>query len=62
MTEKKSVYVRVKDQSGNNFLCPIESLIEPEKATEEELGNCVDDAVVGRYSSKIEIKEPTQKS
>ena len=33
MTKKQSLYVRVKDQTGNDFICPIESLIDPEKAT-----------------------------
>lgn len=39
MENEKSLYVRVKDQTGNDFICPIESLIDPEKATEEELEN-----------------------
>jgi hypothetical protein len=47
--------VRVKDEKGNAFICPIDSLIDPEKATEDELENCVDDAVVGRYASNIDI-------
>ena len=57
MANEKSLYVRVKDQTGNDFICPIESLINPEEATEEELENCVDDAVVGRYAGNIEIAE-----
>ncbi len=55
MANRESLNVRVKDQAGNDFICPIESLIDPEKATEEELENCVDDAVVGRYAGNIEI-------
>ena len=55
MANRESLYVRVKDQAGNDFICPIESLIDPEKATEDELENCVDDAVVGRYAGNIEI-------
>jgi hypothetical protein len=57
MANEKSLYVRVKDQTGNDFICPIESLIDPDKATEEELENCVDDGVVGRYAGNIEIAE-----
>lgn len=37
MANKESLYVRVKDQAGNDFICPIKSLIDPKKATEEEL-------------------------
>jgi hypothetical protein len=55
MENKKSLYVRVKDQMGNDFICPVGSLIDPEKATEEELENCVDDRIVGRYAGNIEI-------
>jgi len=29
--------------------------MDPEKATEDNLENCVDDAVVGRYAGNIEI-------
>jgi hypothetical protein len=59
MTNKRSLYVRVKDQAGNDFVCPIESLMDPKEATEEVLENCVDDAVVGRYAGNIEITEMT---
>jgi hypothetical protein len=55
MENKKSLYVRVKDQMGNDFICPVGSLIDPEKATEEELESCVDDGIVGRYAGNIEI-------
>ena len=57
MEKNNALYVRVKDQIGNDFICPIESLIDPEKSTEEELENCVDDGVVGRYAGNIEITE-----
>jgi len=59
MTEKKqkSVYVRVKDGAGNLFLCPIDALKDPKEASEEELENCVDDAVVGRYAGEIKIQD-----
>lgn len=55
MKRDKALYVRVKDQTGNDFICPIKFLIDPEKVTEEELENCVDDATVGRYAGNIEI-------
>jgi hypothetical protein len=52
---KKQVYVRVKDGAGNQFLCPIDALKDLKKATDEEMENCVDDAVVGRYAGEIKI-------
>ena len=54
-TDRDSLYVRVKDGTGNEFLCPIDALVEPKDATEEEMANCVDSAVVGRYAGNIEV-------
>jgi hypothetical protein len=41
---KDEPLVWVKDNAGNRFLCPMESLIDPNSVTEEEKRNCVDDA------------------
>jgi hypothetical protein len=51
--EKK--YIRLKDKVGNEFLCPLDALKSIEEATEEELAECVEGDVVGRYSGNIEI-------
>jgi len=53
----KKVYVRVKDEAGNAFLCPIDALKDVKKATEEELENCVDNAVAERYGGEIEVAD-----
>ncbi len=60
MSEKSSdsVYVRVKDYAGNDFVCPIDALKNPGDVSEEELENCVDDATVNRYIGNIKIVEP----
>ncbi len=57
MNEKTndSIYVRVKDYAGNDFVCPIDALKDPKDVTEEELENCVDDATVNRYIGNIKI-------
>jgi hypothetical protein len=55
--EKKQVYVRVRDGAGNQFLCPIEALKDIRKATEQELENCVDNAVAERYAGEIRIAD-----
>ena len=56
MSEKKEApYVRVKDEAGNRFVCPIDALKSLDEATEEELENCVDDATVKRYAGNIDI-------
>ena len=55
--EKKDVWVRVKDNAGNEFICPLDALKDRQSATEEELDHCVDDAVTGRYAAKLDIEE-----
>ena len=60
MTDNEYKYVRVKDAAGNNFLCPLEALIDPNKASDEELENCLDDAVAGRYAANISIVDKVE--
>jgi hypothetical protein len=59
MNEKNSdsLYVRVKDYAGNEFVCPIDALKNPKDVSEDELENCVDDATVNRYIGNIKIVE-----
>jgi hypothetical protein len=53
----KDVFVKVTDAAGNEFICPIDALRDRASASEEELENCVDNGVVGRYASNIDIEE-----
>ena len=55
--ENKDVWVRVKDDAGNEFICPLNALKDRKSATNEELDNCVDDAVTGRYAGNIDIED-----
>ena len=59
MTDKKDEekYVKVKDQRGNEFLCPLSALKDIRDATDEEFSNCVEEALVGRYAGDIEVVE-----
>jgi hypothetical protein len=50
---KKDVWVRVKDETGNEFICPIDALKDRAKATTEALDECVDNAVTGRYAGNL---------
>ena len=47
--------MRIKDMVGNEFVCPIGALKNPKDVSDEEFGNCVDDATVGRYAGNIKI-------
>lgn len=40
-------FVWVKDRKGNEFICPVNALKDPKKASQEELKDCVDDASMG---------------
>lgn len=55
--QEKEVWVRVKDNVGNEFICPVSALKQSDKATEEELSNCVDDGVAGRYAGNLDMEE-----
>jgi len=52
--EKKDLWVRFKDEAGNEFICPIDALKNRAKATTEELDDCLDNAVTKRYAGNIE--------
>jgi general stress protein 26 len=54
-SDRDSLYVRVKDGTGTDYLCPIDVLVDPNDATEEELDNCVDSAVVERYAGNVKV-------
>ena len=55
MERKITKYVRVKDEAGNAFVCPLDNLRNPQDLTAEEIEECVDAATVGRYAGNIDI-------
>lgn len=50
-------YLKVKDKTGNEFLCPLDALKSVKDATPEELEDCVEGDVVGRYAGDIEVEK-----
>jgi hypothetical protein len=48
-TDKRYKYLKVKDKAVREFLCPLDALKSINEATEEELAECVEEAVVERY-------------
>ena len=56
-SERGKSFVRVQDAAGNDWLCPIDTLLDPKDAREGELSGCLDDATVGRYAGDIEIED-----
>lgn len=48
---KRTNFVWVKDNAGNEYVCSAEYLKDPKNVSEEELKNCVDDASVYQASA-----------
>ena len=51
----ETLYVKVKDMAGNDFVCPLNELKDPKQLSEDELENCVEEVVVGRYAGQLKI-------
>ncbi len=45
--KKPKKFVWVTDNAGNKFICPLDALKDPDQASDEELRECVNDALVG---------------
>ncbi|MGD8264349.1 MAG: hypothetical protein PVG70_17170 [Desulfobacterales bacterium] len=57
-TEKKdNLFVKVKDMAGNEFVCPLNELRNVKSVSDEELENCFEGDVVGRYAGQLNIVE-----
>ena len=57
-TEKKdNLFVKVKDMAGNEFVCPLNELRNVKSVSDEELENCFEGDVVGRYAGQLSIVE-----
>jgi hypothetical protein len=55
--KKGDVYFKVKDMAGNEFVCPLDELRNVKNVSEEELENCFEGDVVGRYAGQLNIVE-----
>ncbi|MBI5585021.1 MAG: hypothetical protein HY892_14510 [Deltaproteobacteria bacterium] len=54
--DRGEVFVRVKDLSGEEFVCPLKALRNPQDLSPEELELCVDSATVDRYPGDLKIE------
>ena len=54
----QDVYVKVKDMAGNEFVCPLKELRDARKISDDELDNCFEGDVIGRYAGLLNIVEP----
>lgn len=55
-TDKKNAYVKVKDEHDTDYLCPVHSFKNSGIVSVDELDECVETDVVGRYAGNIETE------
>lgn len=56
LKERGKKFVRVKDSSGNEWLCPVDAMKKASEATQEELDDCVELDVVTHTAGDIDAK------
>jgi hypothetical protein len=55
-TQSRPKYVKVKDSSGNEWLCPLDAMKNAKDATQEDLDECVELDVVQHNPSLINVE------
>jgi hypothetical protein len=53
--KKDDVFVKVKDMAGNEFICPLNKLRNVKTVSDEELEDCFEGDVVGRYAGQLNV-------
>ena len=53
---ENNTYFKLKDKNGSDYLCPLGTVKNRDGVTEQELDDCVESGVVGRYAGNIEIE------
>jgi hypothetical protein len=54
--QSRPKYVKVKDSSGTEWLCPLDSMKKAKDATQEELDECVELDVVYHTAGQIDAE------
>jgi hypothetical protein len=55
-TNEKNTFKVVKDEHGDDYLCPVDTVKDDKVVTDKELDDCVEKDVAGRYAGNIDIK------
>ena len=50
-----NAYVLVKDADGEKYLCPLKAM-KAASVTVEDVDDCIEEDVIGRYAGNITIK------
>ena len=56
MARNEDTFVLVKSSKGENYLCPLNAVRNNSSISVDEIDNCVEEDVIGRYAGNINIK------
>jgi hypothetical protein len=52
----RNTFVSVKDSKGEKFLCPIDAIQNSSSIRIDEIDDCIEEDVIGRYAGNVKIK------
>lgn len=55
VNDYRELYIKVKDGSGEDYVCPVNAIKNIKALTPEEIDFCVDSGTVNRYAGDIRI-------
>ena len=55
--KNETLYVKLRDMAGNEFVCPLNELRDAINMSPAELENCFEGDVIGRYAGNLDIIE-----
>ncbi|MGD8948837.1 MAG: hypothetical protein PVI62_19400 [Desulfobacterales bacterium] len=56
LKDDKNTFVSVKDSKGEKFLCPIDAIQNSSSIRIDEIDDCIEEDVIGRYAGNVKIK------
>ena len=54
--DSNETFVLVEDAEGDKYLCPLDTVKDISSVNADDLADCVDEDVVGRYAGNIKIR------
>ena len=54
--ENNETFVLVKNNKGDNYLCPLGTVKDISSVNVDDIDDCVEEDVVGRYAGNIKIR------
>jgi hypothetical protein len=56
MSKYDDTFILVKDSDGERYLCPIDAVRSDSTTGIDDIDDCVEEDVVGRYAGNIHVK------